>query len=120
MTKQSSQFSDLLLPKELLKPFRDVEEEYLGPFISRKTSERPTDKQEQKYGIKGLSERERLSERKKITKALSKPCGCGNDCQKKFTVSEIIDAREDFRQMTGATQLHYRKAPIVYSRQYAV
>jgi len=21
-------------PKELLKPFRDVEEEYLGPFIS--------------------------------------------------------------------------------------
>ncbi|ETR66776.1 MAG: chaperonin [Candidatus Magnetoglobus multicellularis str. Araruama] len=35
---------------------------------------------------------------------MSKPCGCGNDCQKKFTVSEIIDAREDFRQMSWAEQ----------------
>lgn len=75
MIDQSSQFSDLLLPKELLKSFRDVEEEYLGPFISRQASVHTTDKQEQEYVIKGLSERERLSERKKITKFLSKPCG---------------------------------------------
>ncbi len=39
MKEQSSQFSDLLLPKakELLKPFRDVEDEY-GPFISGQAS----------------------------------------------------------------------------------
>jgi len=104
MTEQFSQFSDLLLPNELLKSFRDVEEEYLGPFISGQASVHTTDRQEQEYVIKGLSERERLSERKKITKLLSKPCGCGNDCQKKFTVSEILDAREDFRQMSWAEQ----------------
>jgi len=104
MTEQSSQFSDLLLPNELLKSFRDVEEEYLGPFISGQASVHTADRHEQEYVIKGLSERERLSERKKITKLLSKPCGCENDCQKKFTVSEIMDAREDFRQMSWAEQ----------------
>ena len=80
MIEPFSQFSNLLLPNELLKPFRDVEEEYLGPFISGQASVHTTDRQEQEYVIKGLSKRERLSERKKITKLLSKPCGCGNDC----------------------------------------
>ena len=93
MTEQFSQFSDLLLPKELLKPFRDVEEEYLGPFISGQASLHTTDRGKQACVIEGLSKRELLSERKKITKLLSKPCGCGNDCQKKFTVSEILNAR---------------------------
>lgn len=104
MTEQVSQNSDLLLPKELLKPFREVEEEYLGPFISGQAGVHTTDRQGQDRVTDGLSERERLSERKKITKALSKPCGCGNDCQKKFTVSEILDAREDFRQMSWSEQ----------------
>ena len=102
MTEQSSQFSDLLLPKELLKPFRDVEEEYLGPFITGQPGVHVTDRRKQERVTEGLSERERLSERKKITKLLSKSCGCGNDCQKKFTVSEILDAREDFRHMSWA------------------
>ena len=104
MTKQFSHFSDLPLPTELLKSFRDVEEEYLGPFISGQVNLHTTVRREQVYVVKGLSERERLSERKKITKLLSKPCGCGNDCQEKFTVSEILDSREDFRQMSWAEQ----------------
>ena len=104
MTEQSSQFSDLLLPKELLKPFRDVEEEYLAPFITGQPGVHVTDRRKQERVTEGLSERERLSERKKITKLLSKSCGCGNDCQKKFTVSEILDAREDFRHMSWAEQ----------------
>ena len=104
MTEQSSQFSDLLLPKELLKPFREVEEEYLGSFISGQASVHTTDRRKQECVIEGFTERDRLSERKKITKFLSKPCGCGNDCQKKFTVSEILDAREDFRQMSWTEQ----------------
>lgn len=104
MTEKSSEFSDLLLPKELLKPFRDVEEEYLGPFISGQACVHISNRRKQECVAEGLSERERLSERKKITKLLSKPCGCGNDCQKKFTVSEILDAREDFRQLSRAEQ----------------
>ena len=74
MTQQSSQFSDLLLPKELLKPFRDVEEEYLGPFITGQTGVHVTDRRKQECVTEGLSERERLSERKKITK-LFELCG---------------------------------------------
>ena len=104
MTEHPSHISDLLLPKELLKPFREFEEEYLSPFIYRQTGVHTTEVQEQECVAKGLSERERLSERRKIIKELSKPCGCGNDCQKKFTVSEIQDAREDFRQMSWAEQ----------------
>jgi len=104
MKERSSQYSDLLLPKELLKPFQEVEEEYLGPFISGQTDVHITDRREKEFVTEEFSERERLSERKKITKLLSKPCGCGNDCQKMFTVSEILDAREDFRQMSWAEQ----------------
>lgn len=104
MTEKPSQFSDLLLPKELLKPFRDIEEEYLAPFISGQADVQIVDRPEQESIDKGFSEQERLSERKKITKILSRPCGCGNNCEKKFTVSEILDAREDFRQMSWAEQ----------------
>ncbi len=102
--KKSSQFSDFLLPEELLKPFRDVEEEYLGPFISGQVDVYSTDRLENERVAEVFSERERISEQKKIVKFLSKPCGCGNDCPKKFTVSEILDAREDFRQMSWAEQ----------------
>ena len=63
MKEKSSEFSDLLLPKELLKPFRDVEEEYLGPFISGQACVHISNRRKQEY----VGERERLSERKKIT-----------------------------------------------------
>lgn len=102
--KHSSHLSDLLLPKELLKPFQEIEEEYIGSFISGQANVNVTDTSEQNRVTKGFSERERLSERRKVTKALSKPCGCGRDCQNKFTISEILDAREDFRQMSWAEQ----------------
>jgi len=102
MKDQSPQFSDLLLPKELLKPFQDVEEEYLAPFI-RATTSRPGTKQAED-GSRGFSEKELLAERKKIAKALTRPCGCGNDCQRKFTVSEVVDSRENFRQMSWDEQ----------------
>ena len=104
MQKKSTQFADLLLPSDLLKPFQELEEEYLGSFISG--GRFSVDKYDQGGSgvVSGFTQKELLAERKKITRKLSKPCGCGNDCQKKFTVSEILDAREDFRQMSWREQ----------------
>lgn len=106
MKEQSSQFSDLLLPEELLRPFREVEQEYLSPFISGWNTDGPRcgHRVEEECVDRRLSDAERLAERKKIANALSKPCRCGNGCEGKFTVSEILEAREDFRQMSWAEQ----------------
>ncbi len=100
MAKEPTQFIDLLLPRDLLKPIQELEEEYLGPFISSRGFGRTGRDDSEIEGTGGFTEKELLAERKKITKALSKPCGCGNNCQSKFTVSEILDARDDFQQMS--------------------
>lgn len=99
MANEPTQFTDLLLPRTLLKPLKELEDEYLGPFISREFRGNKGVGSEIDE-TRGFTETERLAERKKIDKALSRPCGCGSNCQEKFTVSEILDAREDFRQMS--------------------
>lgn len=88
------------MPRQLLKPIRELEEEYLGDFIFGRGFRRGKSDGGQQAEPEGFTEEERLAERKKITKALGKSCACGNDCQEKFTVSEILDAREDFRRMS--------------------
>jgi len=102
MTNKPTQFSDLLLPPQLLKPIQELEEEYLGPFISSRETGRSSSRGGEMEAKAGFTEKELLAERKKISNALAKPCGCGRNCQAKFTVSEILDAREDFRQMSRA------------------
>jgi hypothetical protein len=104
MLKKSTQFADLLLPKELLKPIQELEDEYLGAFISRRGCCRDRQDRNEANTTGGFTEKELLAERKKIIKALSKPCGCGNNCQNQFTVNEILDAREDFRNMSWTEQ----------------
>ena len=80
MSKARTQFSDLLLPKELLKPIQELEDEYLGAFISGCRSCEWNQKDgEAKKGE--FTEKELLAQRKKIAKALNKTCGCGNNCQ---------------------------------------
>jgi len=37
---------------------------------------------------------------KKIEEFLSKPCGCGKNCQEKFSIDEVVYAREDFKTLT--------------------
>lgn len=102
MAKESTQFADLLLPRGLLKPIRELEDEYIGTFIAGREFRRGKSDDSQQEESEGFTEKELLAERKKIAKALSKPCGCGGNCQNKFTVSEILDAREDFRRMSRA------------------
>lgn len=100
----SSKSLNLLLPKELLKSFQDLEDEYLGSFISTKTIEVEKQNKDPESTTIDITQKELLAERKKITRALNKPCICGNNCQKRFTVSEILDAREDFRRMSWTEQ----------------
>ena len=104
MSTKSTQFADLLLPEELLKPFQELEDEYLGYFISGQQFSGGKHDEGAMESAGRFTQKELLAERKKITRALTTPCGCGNDCQKKFTVSEILDAHEDFRQMLWAEQ----------------
>jgi len=37
---------------------------------------------------------------KKIEQILSKPCVCGKNCQEKFSIDEILYAREDFKSLS--------------------
>ncbi len=72
----------------------------MGFFISERQPRKRKRGDDEESVNDGFTEKELLAERKKIAKALSRPCGCGGDCQSKFTVSEILDAREDFRGMS--------------------
>lgn len=93
-----------LLPKELLKSFEELEDEYLGSFLSCSSIEAENKNKGPQGPTTEISQRELLVERKKITRALNKPCICGQNCQKRFTVEEIVDAREDFRNMSWTEQ----------------
>lgn len=97
-----SVFADLLLPRALLKPIQELEEEYLGEFISGHGIRRAKRDDGETEEGGGFTEKELLAERRRITKTLSKSCGCGDNCQNMFTVSEILDAREDYRRMSRA------------------
>lgn len=72
----------------------------MGPFIACRETGRGRNGNGDFEETTGFTEKELLAERKKISKALTKPCGCSRNCQIKFTVSEILDAREDFKQMS--------------------
>jgi hypothetical protein len=43
---------------------------------------------------------EQEKEWKKIEEFLSKPCVCGRNCQEKFSIDEILYAREDFKSLS--------------------
>ncbi len=82
--------------------FQELEQEYLKPFFPDKSNEavlssvfqerealRPTSPAEEK-GI--------------VSQFLSTPCPCGENCQRLFTVSEVIESRENFRLMSWSEQ----------------
>lgn len=82
--------------------FQELEQEYLKPFLSDKshktalsfvsqetTTSRPTSPAEEK---------------RIVSKFLSTPCPCGENCQRLFTVSEVVEARENFRLMSWNEQ----------------
>ena len=84
---------------------QEYEDEHLKPFVS----EQPV------YQVPPVAERKsqnldaalKVAEGEDVSRFLSTPCPCGQNCQQFFSVSEVLDAREDFRLMSWrATQFH--------------
>ncbi len=71
---------------ELTKVFQELDEEF-GQLYSHINDLRNDQYEPEK-------------EWKKIEEFLSKPCVCGKNCQEKFSIDEILYAREDFKSLS--------------------
>jgi hypothetical protein len=74
------------MKNELTKVFQEFDEEFgqLHPNINGSVND----------------QHEQEKEWKKIEEFLSKPCVCGKNCQEKFSIDEILYAREDFKTLS--------------------
>ncbi len=81
---------------------QEYEDEYLKPFVS----ERPVVRVPSFTGRESrkMDATLNVAEREEISHFLSTPCPCGQNCQQFFSVSEVIEAREDFRLMSWNEQ----------------
>jgi len=88
--------------QELEASFQELEEEYLKPFFLEKSSHRsppPAQIIDERKILQNAVE-----ERKTVTKCLSTACPCGANCERLFSASEVIEARENFRLMSWSEQ----------------
>jgi len=81
---------------------QEYEDEYLKPFVSERPAARVP-------SVTGRESRKidatlNVAEREEVSRFLSTPCPCGQNCQQFFSVSEVLDAREDFRLMSWGEQ----------------
>ncbi len=81
---------------------REYEDEYLKPFVSEPPTERgPSVNERESRKIDTTPD---VAEREEVSRFLSTPCPCGQNCQQFFGVSEVLEAREDFRLMSRSEQ----------------
>ena len=94
---------------------QEYEDEYLKPFVS----EQPV------YQVPPVGERKsqnldaalKVAEGEDVSRFLSTPCPCGQNCQQFFSVREVLDAREDFRLMSWSEQFHLsERRNCIYTR----
>ncbi len=89
--------------QELEISFQELEEEYLKPFFT----DPPVDDDNTSLSPsknKDVTTVCVADERKLISQFLSKPCPCGENCQKLFSLCEVMESRENFRLMTWREQ----------------
>lgn len=87
---------------ELEVSIQEYEGEYQKPFVSECSVGRPCS-----VAKKAGSQRDAVmeaAERDLISRFLSASCPCGQDCQQLFSVSEILESRENFRLMLWREQ----------------
>ena len=101
MPRKKTEISDKAI-QDLEVSLQEYEDEYLKPFVSdRPTGRVPSvDESESRKIDKTFN----IAEREEVARFLSTPCPCGQNCQQFFSVSEVIDAREDFRLMSWNEQ----------------
>jgi len=101
MIEANSYITDKSL-QELKASFQDVEEEYLKPFFSaepHRTSPPSAQIIDERRALQDA-----IEERNTVTQCLSTACLCGNNCQRLFSVSEVVEARENFGLMSWSEQ----------------
>jgi hypothetical protein len=82
---------------------QEYEDEYLKPFFSEQPADQAsTDFERKSQNIDAAFNK--VAEREDVSLFLSIPCPCGQNCQQFFSVSEVLDAREDFRLMSWSEQ----------------
>ncbi len=82
---------------------QEYEDEYLKPFFSEQPADQAsTDYERKSENIDAAFNK--VAEREDVSHFLSIPCPCGQNCQQFFSVSEVLDAREDFRLMSWSEQ----------------
>ncbi len=82
---------------------QEYEDEYLKPFFSEQQADQASPDFDQK-SKKIDATINKVAEREDVSRFLSIPCPCGQNCQQFFSVSEVLDAREDFRLMSWSEQ----------------
>jgi hypothetical protein len=82
--------------------FQELEKEYLKPFLSEKSNEVVLSSVS--HEIETSRSTCPAEEKRIVSQFLSTPCPCGENCQRLFTVSEVIESRENFRLMSWREQ----------------
>jgi len=81
---------------------QEYEDEYLKPFVSEHPAERgPSANERESRKIDTTPD---IAEREEVSRFLSTPCPCGQNCQQFFGAGEVLEAREDFRLMSWSEQ----------------
>ena len=101
MRKGTRQIADEAI-HDLEIALEELEEEYLGPILADRTSD-PAGSTAQAQR-KDPDSCRTTEERRRILQFLATPCPCGKDCQSLFTVSELLESRENFRLMSWGEQ----------------
>lgn len=88
--------------QDLEVSIQGYEDEYLKSFVDEKPAERVFKAvgRESRNTDKNFN----IAEREEVSRFLSTPCPCGQNCQQFFSVSEVLEAREDFRLMSWSEQ----------------
>ncbi len=81
---------------------QEYEDEYLKPFLSEPPVGRAPSSAGR--GFRNVGTTHEVAEREEVSRFLSAPCPCGQNCQQFFSVSEVLEACENFRVMSWSEQ----------------
>ncbi|MFO7749868.1 MAG: hypothetical protein R6V54_07205 [Desulfobacteraceae bacterium] len=81
---------------------QEYDDEYIQPFITDRPVGRPPS--ETGSETREIDTAIKIAEKEEVIRFLSTSCPCGQNCQEFFSVSEVLDAREDFRLMSWSEQ----------------
>ena len=100
MMPQETKISDQAI-QDFEISLQEYEDEYLKPFFPDRLERVPsaTENESRKIDVT-IS----IAEREEVSRFLSTPCSCGQNCEQFFSVSEVLEAREDFRLMSWNEQ----------------